>query len=352
MNAGGGAIFYDGYGGTLINATISNTLATGNGGAIYWKGSTPTAISNISITYSQTEVINSTNTADGGAIYTTTVTELNNVYINGARAYKNTGDVHGGAIYMKDAMTLNNVTVIGSRASTDAGTSMGGAVYFMRDRGSSNVYVYNSTFKENNADLGGGLYFQKITARIYDTSFTGNVANQNGGALYSQNEDEFIYNSTLDHNSAKKGGAIFSQDGHIQISDSTFEFNTAEEKGGAIYYNYNNKAGSSVLLRVNLLNNTAFQGSAMYGTKFNKLSLTDVTLLDNQANSKEFIEKHVGVDGKGNNYTSAVFLGFDNLLNAIWQESTYALSCTNVTYWGVGGKKKNKFSSNTKRPGS
>ena len=340
MNAGGGAIFYDGYGGTLINATISNTLATGNGGAIYWKGSTPTAISNISITYSQTEVINSTNTADGGAIYTTTVTELNNVYINGARAYKNTGDVHGGAIYMKDAMTLNNVTVIGSRASTDAGTSMGGAVYFMRDRGSSNVYVYNSTFKENNADLGGGLYFQKITARIYDTSFTGNVANQNGGALYSQNEDEFIYNSTLDHNSAKKGGAIFSQDDHIQISDSTFEFNTAEEKGGAIYYNYNNKAGSSVLLRVNLLNNTAFQGSAMYGTKFNKLSLTDVTLLDNQANSKEFIEKHVGVDGKGNNYTSAVFLGFDNLLNAIWQESTYALSCTNVTYWGVGGKKK------------
>ena len=46
------------------------------------------------------------------------------------------------------------------------------------------------------------------------------------------------------------------------------------------------------------------------------------------------------MDGKGNNYTSAVFLGFDNLLNAIWQESTYALSCTNVTYWGVGGKKK------------
>ena len=340
MNAAGGAIFYDGYGGTLINASISNTFATGNGGAIYWKGSTPTLIANISIIYSQTEVIDSVNTADGGAIYTTTVRELNNVSINGSRAYKNTGDVHGGAIYMKDGQILNNVTVVGSRASTDDGTSMGGAVYFMRDRGSTNVWVYNSTFEENNADLGGGLYFQKITARIYNTSFTGNVANQNGGALYSQNEDMFIYNSTLDHNSAKKGGAIFSQDGHIQISDSSFEFNTAEGEGGAIYYNYISKAGSSVLLRVNLLNNTAFQGSAMYGTQFNKMSLTDVTLLDNQANSKEFIEKHVGVDSEGNNYTSAIFLGFDNLLNAIWQESTYALSCTNVTYWGVGGKKK------------
>ena len=340
MNAGGGAIFYDGYGGTLINATISNTLATGNGGAIYWKGSAPANISNISITYSQTEVINSTNSADGGAIYTTTVTQLDNVYINGARAYKNSGDVHGGAIYMKDGRTLNNITVIGSRASTDEGTSMGGAVYFTRDRGSSNVWVYNSSFEENNADLGGALFYEKITARVYDSSFIGNVANQDGGAVYSRNEDEYIYNSIFEHNSAKRGGAIFSQNSHIQISDSTLEFNTAEEKGGAIFYNYDNKAGSSVLLRVNLLNNTAFQGSAIYGTKFNKLSLTDVTLLDNQANSNKFTEKAVGVDEEGNNYTSAVFLGFDNLLNGIWQESTYALACTNVTYWGVGGRSK------------
>ena len=340
MNAGGGAIFYDGYGGTLINATISNTLATGNGGAIYWKGSAPANISNISITYSQTEVINSTNSADGGAIYTTTVTQLDNVYINGARAYKNSGDVHGGAIYMKDGRTLNNITVIGSRALTDEGTSMGGAVYFTRDRGSSNVWVYNSSFEENNADLGGALFYEKITARIYGSSFVGNVANQDGGAVYSRNDDEYIYNSIFEHNSAKRGGAIFSQDGHIQISDSSFEFNTAEEKGGAIFYNYNNKAGSSVLLRVNLLNNTAFQGSAIYGTKFNKLSLTDVTLLDNQANSNKFTEKAVGVDEEGNNYTSAVFLGFDNLLNGIWQEGNYALACTNVTYWGVGGRSK------------
>ena len=344
MNAAGGAIFYEGYGGTLVNASISNTLATGNGGAIYWKGSTPTEIRNISITYSQTEVINSTNTADGGAIYTTSVTELNNIYINGARAYKNKGDVHGGAIYMKDAITLNNVTVIGSRASTDDGTSMGGAAYFIKDKQKYDIYVYNSTFEENNADFGGGLYFQNVNAHIYGTSFTGNVANKDGGALYGENHDAFIDTSTLDHNSAKKGGAIYSHDSHIQISDSTLEFNTAEEKGGAIYYDYGNKQGSSVLLRVNLLNNTAFQGSAMYITKFNKLSLTDVTLLDNQANSKEFIEKHVGVDGEGRNYTSAVFLGFDNLLNAIWQESTTALPCTNVTYWGVGGKKKTSSS--------
>ena len=341
MNAGGGAIFWNGYGGTLINATISNTFATGNGGAIYWKGSGPVAISNISITYSKTEVINSANSADGGAIYSTTIDKLSNVSIRGASAYKNTGDVNGGAIYLKDAITLNNVTVVGSRASTDSGTSRGGAAYFARtNNGPRGVSVFNSSFEENNADLGGGLYFEKVTAYIYGTSFEGNVANEDGGALYSLNDDEYIYTSTFKHNSAKRGGAIFSQDGHIQISDSTLEFNTAEQKGGAIYYNYDKRGGQSILLRVNLLNNTAFQGSAMYGTQFSKMSLTDVTLLDNQANSNKFIEKAVGVDKDGRSYTSAVFLGFDNLLNAIWQQTNLPPLCSNVTYWGVNGRTK------------
>lgn len=45
------------------------------------------------------------------------------------------------------------------------------------------------------------------------------------------------------------------------------------------------------------------------------------------------------MDESGNNYTSAIFIGFDNLLNAIWQENTAtALSCTNVTYWGEDGR--------------
>ena len=338
MNAGGGAIFYEGLKGTLVNVSISNTLATGNGGAIYWKGGSPANIENISITYSKTEVTNSTNTADGGAIYATTVAQLNNVHIEGAHAHKDSGDVHGGAIFLRNGQTLNNVTVVGSRATTDNGTSYGGAIYSERTTGSTSLGVYNSTFEENNADLGGGIYFNKITGRIFDSSFTGNVANRDGGAVYGIGGDILTYTSTFDHNSAKRGGAIFAENVHIQMEDSTLEFNTAEEKGGAIYYNYNNKAGNSIILRCDIVNNTAFQGSAMYGTKFNKMSLRDTVLLDNQANSNKFTDKAVGVDEEGNNYTSAVFLGFDNLLNAIWQEGNVALACTNVTYWGVNGR--------------
>ena len=338
MNGAGGAIYVEGYNVDLINATISNTFASGNGGAIYWKGGAP-LIDNVSITYSQTNVTNSANTADGGAIYSTSITELNNVHIRDAIAYKDSGEVRGGAIYLLDPKTLNNVTVIDSRASSGSGTSYGGAIYLERKSGSTSVWVYNSTLEENNADLGGGLYFCKLTGRIYNTSFTGNVANRDGGALYCAN-DGFIDDSNFTHNSAKKGGAIFTQNVNIQITDSSLEFNTAEEKGGALYHNFTStKTGTSLIKDSDLINNTAFQGSAIYATKFTKFSLENDVLLDNQANSNKFIEKAVGVDQEGNNYTSAVFVGYDNLLNAIWQEDTATtLSCTNVTYWGVDGK--------------
>ncbi|WP_295112191.1 Ig-like domain repeat protein [uncultured Methanobrevibacter sp.] len=338
MNGAGGAIYWDSMNGQLTNASISNTFASGNGGAIYWKGGSP-IINNVSITYSKTEVTGSPNSADGGAIYSTAIGELNNVYINGASVHKDNGDVRGGAIYLRDGRTLNNVTVVGSRASSDNGTSYGGAIFFEKDRGSTNVWLYNSTFDENNADLGGGIYFNKVCGRIYGTSFNGNVANRDGGALYTIGEDGYIYDSSFAHNSAKNGGAIFAQNVHLQILNSIMEFNTAEQKGGAIYYNYVNKAGSSIIKDTDIVNNTAFQGSAIYATKLNKFTLENDVLLDNQANSNKFIEKAVGVDADGKNYTSAVFIGFDNLLNAIWQENTAtALTCTNVTYWGEDGK--------------
>ena len=339
MNGAGGAIYWDSMNGQLTNASISNTFASGNGGAIYWKGGSP-IINNVSITYSKTEVTGSPNSADGGAIYSTAIGELNNVYINGASAHKDDGDVQGGAIYLRNAKTLNNVTVVGSRASSDNGTSYGGSIFFESNSASTKtVWVYNSTFDENNADLGAGLYFNKVAGMVYGTSFTENVANVSGGAVYAIGQDVLVSDSSFIHNSAKNGGAIFTQDVHLQITNSTFKFNTAERKGGAIYHNYTNKAGSSSIKDSDLINNTAFQGSAVYATRFYRFTLENDVLLDNQANSNKFIEKAVGVDADGKNYTSAVFIGFDNLLNAIWQENTAtALTCTNVTYWGEDGK--------------
>ncbi|WP_303371178.1 Ig-like domain repeat protein [Methanobrevibacter sp.] len=330
MNACGGAIYWKGKAGTLINATISNTLANGRGGAIYWSGGSP-KVSNISIEYSQTNVTNSTNDASGGAIYSTSIGDLKNVTIKNALASTESGNIYGGAIYY-NGNTMDNVTVIGSCATTDDGESYGGAVYWKKVN--NNAYVYNSYFEENNADFGGGIYFAGETARIYDTNFTGNVANKDGGAIYGTGNDVLLYRSILDHNSAKRGGAVFMNTNQIKVYDSTLEFNTAEEKGGAIYRTAT--SGSSEIKNSELINNTAFQGSAIYTGAF--FALTNTVLLDNQANSNKFIMKTVGVDEDGKNYTSAVFVGYDNILNAIWAESDYIGSaCSNVTYWDANG---------------
>ena len=340
MNFNGGAIYWDGNSGTLINASISNTLANGRGGAIYWKGNTPT-ISDIYIEYSQTNVTNSANSADGGAIYLDNVHSLNNVYIINALASRDTGNIQGGAICFQSTQginSMNNVTVIGSRASTGNGNSYGGAVYL--NAKSDDFNVYNSSFVENTADYGGAVYSVRPT-NIWNTSFRGNVA-LDGGALfgYGTAGDDVLNNASFSHNSAKRGGAIFVNNHQIRIYDSSLEFNTAEEKGGAIYYNNvnMNHNRNTEITRTNLTNNTAFQGSAIYGNKFRNVYLQDVVLLDNQANSNKFIEKAVGYDEHGNNYTTAVFVGFDNLLNAIWHDGNDFISCDNVTYWDVGGR--------------
>ena len=331
FNSKGGAIYWGGKAGTLINATISNTLSNGEGGAIYWSGGSP-KVENISISYSQTKVVNSTKDASGGAIYSTSISDLTNVYIVDSLASTTDGNIYGGAIYF-NGNTMNNVTVIGSRATTDSGTSYGGAVYWKKGS-TSNAYIYNSSFNENNADLGGSNYFNGVTARVYNTSFIGNVANFDGGAMYNVGGDALLYNATFELNSAKRGGAIFAQNVQIKIYDSSFRDNTAENQGGAIYRN--TKSGSSEIINTDLVNNTAFQGSAIFTLSF--FTLKDVILLDNQANSNKFINKVVGVDEEGNNYTSAVFVGFDNLLNGIWCESdSIAIACTNVIYWSENG---------------
>ncbi|MBQ9025751.1 MAG: DUF11 domain-containing protein [Methanobrevibacter sp.] len=330
FNSKGGAIYWSGSVGTLYNATISNTLANGEGGAIYWSGNSP-KVENISVSYSQTKVENSTKDASGGAIYSTSISALTNVYIVDSLASTTNGNIYGGAIYF-NGNTMTNVTVIGSRATTDSGTSYGGAVYWKK--GNGNAYIYNSSFEENNADLGGSNYFDSETARVYNTSFVGNVANYDGGAIYSVGADAVLYNDTFELNSAKRGGAIFAQNVQVKIYDSSFRYNTAENQGGAIYRNTN--GGSSEIINTDLLNNTAFQGSAIFTLSF--FTLKDVILLDNQANSNKFINKVVGVDEEGNNYTSAVFVGFDNILNGIWCESdVIGVACSNVIYWSENG---------------
>lgn len=332
-NAHGGAIHNSQANFKLINASLSNTFANGQGGAIYLTGTSPT-MDNISIVNSSTEVVNNTGrNAYGGAIYTSIGTLKNVLIINSSAT--DSKDVQGGAIYYTGS-TMNNITVINASAISHNGTSYGGAVSWIRGSGTNNIY--NSSFENSTADLGGAIYWNR-ESHVYNTSFINNSA-VSGGAVYTIATNTF-HNATFENNRAEnKGGAVYASGVRAHFYDSTLKNNTALY-GGAIYY-YNHPTGSNVrstIQNTDIINNTAFQGSGIYATRL-RIDMINSTLLDNQAHANEFLNKTIGVDANGNKYLSAIFIGYDNLLNGIWDnsaENPYYLF-TNVTYWGVGGR--------------
>ncbi|WP_298521338.1 Ig-like domain repeat protein [uncultured Methanobrevibacter sp.] len=308
-NAHGGSIYWGGNYGNLLNASISNTLANGQGGAIYWSGGNSPVIRNITIINSSTQVKDSIYTANGGAIYSNNVPDLRDILIINSSATDNK-EVKGGAIYWTGT-NLYNVTVINSTAKGSGDSSYGGAVYWGSQ---NNRYIYNSTFINATAGYGGAVYKENGVLLVYNTKFINNTATVDGGAVYAKGAVASFYNSTFKNNSAK-------------------------EHGGAIYY-YNHPNSRSTIKDTYIINNTAFQGSGIYATIL-RCNLENVVLLDNQAHSNKFINQKIGEEGTGK-YISAVFVGYDNLLNGIWDDNPVVknkyYAFTNVTYWGVNGR--------------
>jgi len=328
--AQGGAIFSAQAYLSLNDVTLLNTFANGQGGAIFWTGNNPTS-NNVLIINSSTKVSNTTYDANGGAIYSSIAT-LSNIYIINSTATDDK-NVYGGAIYYTGS-TINNVTVVNATAISNNGTSYGGALSW---RVSNTKNMYNSSFINNTADLGGAVYRENGGLNVYNTQFVENTANDCGGAIYS-NGVLNIYNGTFVRNHANNsGGAIYAHAILCNIYSSSLENNSAGYGGAIYYYNHPTNSRSSIT-NTNIVNNTAIQGSGIYATDL-RCVLENVVLLDNQAHSNKFLDKTMGVDETGTKYISAVFVGYDNLLNGIWQNSNNKnYLFTNVTYWGVNGR--------------
>ena len=329
--AHGGAIYDKQSYCALVNSSLSNTFANGQGGAIFWTGGYAT-IENVTIVNSSTHVENTTFNANGGAIYTS-LASLQNIRIINSSARDNKS-VYGGAIYYT-GNNLNNVTVINSSAISDSEISYGGAVYWA----ASNIKtIINSSFVNGTADYGGAVYRVNGGLNVYNTSFKNNTANISGGGIYARGGTVNFYNASFINNKANdSGGAVYAFSIYCHFHDSTLENNTAGYGGAIYYYNHPTQARSTIENTV-IINNTAIQGSAIYANRL-LCNFENVILLDNQAHAMEFSDVTVGVDETGTKYLSAIFKGYDNLLNAIWDDATTKYySFTNVTYWGVNGR--------------
>lgn len=140
---------------TLINLTLKNGYAPGDGGAI--NNPNPDSVLNIINCSFQ----NNTSSDDGGAIFNYgTLTSTNNTFLN-----NNAKDTDGGAIFCKHTAISTNDTFNGNTAK-----SHGGAFFL----NGGNLTCTNDTFNGNSARDSGGAIFNDGTLTCISDTFTNN----------------------------------------------------------------------------------------------------------------------------------------------------------------------------------
>ncbi|MBE6500496.1 MAG: hypothetical protein E7Z80_08145, partial [Methanobrevibacter thaueri] len=248
----GGAIFWAGKDGRLIDSLFENNTAK-RGGAVYFKSSA-----------ADCEIINTT-------------------------FNKNTANTFGGAIDCNASnMGLYNTTFDSNHADTGAA--------LCREIGATNGHGFNNTFRSNVALTNGSAlaWINASSIHIDTYYFYDNIAGNSGGAIYvgqgSGNceilncvfdnnivtsptghggaiewyaKEGLVLNSTFTRNQAYNGGAIYvgSDSGKINITDSKFRENYADSKGGAVSVD-----ASGVVIRKSEFyhNNAMLGGGALY----------------------------------------------------------------------------------------
>jgi len=112
---------------------------------------------------------------------------------------------------------------------TGRSTSKGGGAVVGRD-----CIVEDCVFRENVADLGGGVYVAGDHVRIQRVTFADNHAGQDGGGLYSaQSSGRFEHLRFTGNTAVRDGGGAYWEYGGV-IADCDFVGNRADRDGGGL----------------------------------------------------------------------------------------------------------------------
>jgi predicted outer membrane repeat protein len=204
----GGGIANDGTL-TLSNTTLSSNTAINNGGGISNDGT---------LTLSGCTLSN--NSVPQGGYEGGGIANFGTLSVSGC-ILSNNSAAEGAGIYSDRMMTVS-----GSTLSNNSATSGGGGIY-------GPAMVINSILSGNTALFGGGIYTYNGPLTVSGSTLSGNVAWFKGGGIYLTGYTAgyatlTINNSTFSNNSATTGGGIFNYNGAATISGSTFNLNSPD----------------------------------------------------------------------------------------------------------------------------
>ena len=207
---------------TVINNVLfENNTAYSNGGALSG------AASNVDIT---NDKFKNNSAWYGGAIYWNGGANVNidkNEFIANSANSAGAVDIYG----TKNTNIHNSVFV------NNTATNQAGAVWFNSEGGS----IYSCDFTNNKAGSNAGAIILDSTSQtIRDCKFDKNVAGGKGGAVYDTGSGAdnsiFIRDSTFTENEAYDGAGVYITDGRVtQIYNGTFIDNIASHNGGGAY---------------------------------------------------------------------------------------------------------------------
>ncbi|WP_409200872.1 hypothetical protein [Methanobrevibacter sp. DSM 116169] len=297
----GGSVYTTGNEKVVIeNVTFSNTSAIASGGAIF---------SSTNELYIYNCIFYDSNATDGGAIYITgnydaRKFEIVNVTISDSKASGNGGGIFNGRSNAMVAVgLLKNVTVVDNIANNGGGIYNGGVLIISGMNNISNNAanstdglgggIYNTRhlnftdynlIADNSAFNGGGIY----NTGSWSLNINGkndiirNTAYNNGGGIYSGSSG-FTLNGTnnISNNVAVNGGGIYNGGNNAIITGSNNISNNVAVNGGGIY----NAANNLIISGNYLLNNIAVNGTALYNTG----SLQSLNVRYSSADSKHLI---------------------------------------------------------------
>ncbi len=262
----------------------------------------------------------------GGAAY---VDAGSTLILDNASLARGTAALNGGGLRVLGSAELLNNSWIYSSVTTDSGDGGGiaiGAAGVVDIRGGSDIGVFDgiSSFPNQSADLGGGIFMSGGTLNVYDSStIRNNSATTNGGGIYASNgatinffDSATIGGGNVNHaNSAAIGGGVYltgsgtsltlSTNNSVQgntsstngagiavVEQATLNVdganildNVAANWGGGIYIDSNNLATAVTIQNGALIDgNSADLGGGIYAIDDNvSLDVSDSTLNNNDA---------------------------------------------------------------------
>ena len=341
----GGSIYWKGSDTVLYNLKFNNVTSTSRGGAIYFANCQNATVKSssfkkykavyggaISFATGGCSVVGC-DFEDGSATYGGAIYAGKNIKIADSTFKNNTvsgSGASGGAISIDGENTIVDDCKFESSSSPGNG---GTIMIYVSGKGSN---ITNCEFKSGNAkNMGGAVYSNAVNVLISDNEFIQNVANL-GGALYSGSADFRAVNNTFTANNATQhGGAVYSVGAGAILEDNIYTANYAGYNGGAVFLRGNtvlvnkerftdnvaNNGGALALDSADAqVNNSYFRGNnATYGSAIFKggavAYINNADFVYNQAHADS-----IKVARSANSFR-VTFRGFDNILNAIWNNA-------------------------------